>query len=242
MHARDREEDYVQSAIKAGYKVLGFSDHTPWHYDTSFVSKMRMREEQLENYCETVLSLKEKYKDQITIKLGLECECFPKYMDWLSGTIKKYKLDYIILGNHYEDTDETGVYFGRQNMSEEKLTKYVTNCLTGIKSGIYSYVAHPDLINTDTSTALYREQMTKLCEASLEADLPLEFNLLGLASGRNYPNRIFWEIARDVGNTAILGVDAHDSNFLLESASLYKIYHKKLTDWGFKVTEKIKCL
>ena len=36
MHAIGQDEEYVQAAIKAGIKKLGFSDHTPWHYDSSF--------------------------------------------------------------------------------------------------------------------------------------------------------------------------------------------------------------
>ena len=41
-HAIDNEEDYILAAIKSGYSELGFSDHTPWHYDSSFHSTMRM--------------------------------------------------------------------------------------------------------------------------------------------------------------------------------------------------------
>ena len=34
MHATGDDEDYVLSAIKGGYRILGFSDHTPWKYRT----------------------------------------------------------------------------------------------------------------------------------------------------------------------------------------------------------------
>ena len=42
MHASGSDEDYVLAAIEAGYEVLGFSDHTPWKYDSNFVANMRM--------------------------------------------------------------------------------------------------------------------------------------------------------------------------------------------------------
>ena len=35
MHATGNDEDYVLSAIKGGYRILGFSDHTPWKYRTA---------------------------------------------------------------------------------------------------------------------------------------------------------------------------------------------------------------
>ena len=105
-HASGKDEEYVKAAIKAGIKELGFSDHTPWHYASSFKATMRMPESQLDDYLESIRYLKEKYKDQISILIGLECEYFERYMPWLEKTIKDKKIDYIILGNHYYETDE----------------------------------------------------------------------------------------------------------------------------------------
>ena len=47
MHATGDDEDYVLSAIKGGYRILGFSDHTPWKYRTDYVADMRMLPEEL---------------------------------------------------------------------------------------------------------------------------------------------------------------------------------------------------
>ena len=42
-HAEGTEEEYILTALRCGYKVLGFSDHTPWAYATpGFVSRIRM--------------------------------------------------------------------------------------------------------------------------------------------------------------------------------------------------------
>ena len=59
-HASGKDEEYVKAAIKAGIKELGFSDHTPWHYDSSFKATMRMPESQLDDYIESIRYLKEK--------------------------------------------------------------------------------------------------------------------------------------------------------------------------------------
>lgn len=40
MHASGRDEEYVISAIKNGYEEIGFSDHSPWNYDSDFVANM----------------------------------------------------------------------------------------------------------------------------------------------------------------------------------------------------------
>ena len=103
-HATGSDEEFVLSAIKGGYQEIGFSDHTPWKYHTNYISDIRMLPEELPGYVESLRSLQEKYKNQISIKIGLECEYFPEYIHWLKGIIKEYKLDYIIFGNHHFHT------------------------------------------------------------------------------------------------------------------------------------------
>lgn len=239
-HAIDSEEDYIKAAIQAGYKELGFSDHTPWHYASSFHSSMRMEEDKLAGYVKTLEALKEKYKDQISIKIGLECEYFPKYMDWLKETIDKYQLDYIILGNHYDETDETGIYFGRP-LHREQLTKYVDSCIAGLKTGLYSYLAHPDLAYYDNDDPFYTKEMTRLCQAAKDLDIPLEFNLLGYATYRQYPNETFFKIAKKTGNKVIIGTDAHESSALLDQKT-YQLAYQYLKRLDIDITEEIHFL
>lgn len=239
-HAIDNEEDYIKAAIKSGYTELGFSDHTPWHYDSSFHSTMRMEEDKLDGYVQTLLILKEKYKNQISIKIGLECEYFEKYMDWLKQVLHDYPIDYIILGNHYDDTDETGIYFGRP-LTKQQLTKYVDNCIKGIETGLYSYVAHPDLGYYNTDDEFYLQQMRRLCETAKAHNMPLEFNLLGYKTHRHYPNETFFKLASEVGNKIIIGTDAHESDALLDMKTylLAKQYIERL---GLELTEEIQFL
>ena len=52
-HAVGTDEEYVVEAINAGFDEIGFSDHSPWNFK-GFVSGMRMHENELGNYCESV--------------------------------------------------------------------------------------------------------------------------------------------------------------------------------------------
>ena len=101
LHATGSDEEFVLSAIKGGYQELGFSDHTPWKYHTDYVSDIRMTPEELPEYVESLRSLQKKYKDQISIKIGLECEYFPEYIPWL-----KWEADacFISCGNTWQQT------------------------------------------------------------------------------------------------------------------------------------------
>lgn len=239
-HAIGSDEDYVKCAIQAGIKQLGFSDHTPWHYHSDFQSTIRMSEEQLDEYIQSLMTLKEKYKNQIDILIGLECEYFEKYIPWLSETLKEKPIDYIILGNHYYQTDEKHIYFG-SSVNEKLLKSYVDHCINAIDTGLYSYIAHPDLVDYDSRLALYQKEMSRLCQHAKEHDIPLEFNLLGYISGRNYPNEDFWKIASQHHNKAIIGFDAHTPDSLLNT-SLYNRALRYLSSLNVEIVDTIKTL
>lgn len=51
-----------------------------------------MTPEELPDYVESLRSLQEKYKDRISLKIGLECEYFPDYLHWLKEVIREFKL------------------------------------------------------------------------------------------------------------------------------------------------------
>ncbi len=239
-HAIGSEEEYILHAIKGGYSVLGFADHSPWHYDSNFVSNMRMKEEQLDDYIDTLKRLQEKYKDQIDIKIGLEVEFFEKYLPWLKQTLKTKEIDYIILGNHYDETDETGIYYGMP-ISYSSLVRYVDQCIKAMDTGLYSYIAHPDLACFDPYDDRYIAEYTRLCEYALKKDMPLEFNLLGFKFHRHYPNPQFWKIVSRIGNKAIIGVDAHEPCRLSDKKT-YNKARKYLESLNIEIVEDIKFL
>ena len=66
MHASGTDEEYVLSAIKNGYEEIGFSDHSPWKYDSNFVAHMRMKDSQFHDYYRSrFCTLKEKYHSNL---------------------------------------------------------------------------------------------------------------------------------------------------------------------------------
>ena len=106
-HAEGTEEEYILTALRCGFKVLGFSDHTPWAYATpGFVSRIRMLPSQLDDYVLTLRGLREKYADKLHIRIGLEAEYFPAYLGWLREEMERLDIEYLILGCHYDTTDE----------------------------------------------------------------------------------------------------------------------------------------
>ena len=101
-HAGCSDQRYVDLAIEAGIKTLGFSDHTPYvGFKDGYYSFYRMFPEELSGYCESVRALREQYKDKIDISLGLEAEYYPRLFPELLEFLKPYGIEYLILGQHF---------------------------------------------------------------------------------------------------------------------------------------------
>lgn len=210
-HAEPDERKYLDTAIENGFKVFGFADHTPNFFDGDYYSTFRMRPELAKDYFDTLFALKEEYKDKLEIHVGLEAEYYPKYFDKLLALARENGCEYFILGQHFLGNETDAPYSGSATDDKERLTKYVNQTSEAMATGLYTYFAHPDLINYRGDKAFYCEEMTRLCENAKKANMPLEFNLLGFFENRAYPYMTFWkEVVAKVGNDVILGCDAHN--------------------------------
>ena len=219
-HAEGTEEEYIQTALRCGYKVLGFSDHTPWAYsDPAFVSRIRMLPSQLEEYVSTLRGLREKYADRLHLHIGLEAEYFPAYLGWLKEEMERLGIEYLILGCHYDTTDEVDAKAARFGNSSSTAVgrRYAEQVIAGLETGLYRYLAHPDLFlnrttvfDTDAEAAC-----REICAAAARLDIPLEYNMAGLTlqdrpdGSLGYTRDEFWRIAAEYPVQAIMGCDAH---------------------------------
>ena len=89
-HASGTEEEYIERAIENGIKIMGFSDHVPFLFPNNHQTSWKVQVKDAQDYIDTLTALREKYKDKISIKLGLECEYFPKYIPWLKDAVDKF--------------------------------------------------------------------------------------------------------------------------------------------------------
>lgn len=243
-HAKGEDEQYVLAAIEAGFEEIGFADHSPWDFD-GYVSHMRMHKDEFKGYCDSINHLKEKYKDKISVKLGLECEYFPKYMPWLKEKIEEYGIDYLILGHHF-GTDEPGHKYNGDLKEKEDLEIYKNDILEALDTGLFSYVAHPDIFmrGYDLFDEKCEEISRAIIKKAIETDTPLEYNLLGFKHSVNdgkegYPYPDFWALVSEYKPKAVVGIDAHSPESFFEEDVFRKGY-ENLAALGIEVTDKIR--
>lgn len=216
-HAEGKEREYVETAIAAGIKDMGFSDHAPW-IDPALGMERNyvVLYDAVEDYVSTVRALREEYKEKINLFVGFEAEYDPADPKELIG----FGAEYLILGQHFfKAPDGKYVYAGFYDY-EHLLPYYVDAVVAGIRSGYYTYVAHPDVFNYRTGDpATYQKEMLRICEASAERGVPLEINFLGIRGGRYYPKDLFWELVGKTGAPVTFGFDAHDPAAAADLAS-----------------------
>jgi len=221
-HARGSDREYVENAIKHGMKVLGFSDHCPWVFPDEYVSGTRMLPSQIDDYFKSLTDLKSEYKDDIKIYIGFESEYIPCLIEEQNKLFSDYPVDYMILGQHFNEREPFSNYTGIATKDENELCKYVDLIIEGMETGKYKYVAHPDLMNYIGDPDIYEKHYTRLCRYLKEKNIPVEINLLGLRQNRHYPSCRFFSIAEKIGNTAIIGCDAHSPEVLSDSLQIEK--------------------
>ena len=237
-HASGTEREYIENAIAAGFETFGFSDHAPMPFEGGYTSSFRMRTEQTGEYVDTLLQLREEYKNQIRILIGFEAEYYPAVFPRFLKLIGQYPIDYIIMGQHFLGNEEDAPYACRKTRDESLLARYVDQVCEGLRTHAFSYLAHPDLVCYEGSETVYRKHFTRLCACAKETDTPLEINLLGIRDHRHYPDKRFFKIAGEIGNKIVFGLDAHDPDCILNPTDV-KAAEKLAQECKLNVLEEI---
>ncbi len=221
-HASGTPEEYVLRAIEGGVTEMGFSDHFPFDFGDGTVNPSRVSISDVPTHLEEIAYVKKKYADKINIHLGFEMEYYTEFFPAMKAKALEYGAEYLLLGEHYArpETDSTSQHACIASTDEGLLTFYTDRVIDGMKTGAFTYVAHPDVWHFTGDNAIYQKQAQRLAEASLSLGIPLEINFLGIRDGRYYPNASFWEICGEIGAPITFGFDAHSVDSAYDGTSL----------------------
>lgn len=238
-HAFGEDEEYVLEAIALGLQELGFSDHIflPEHPQPGIRGNYSL----LDDYINSINSLKEKYKDRIKIFVGFEAEALEYYKDYYKELLDSKKIDYLCLGNHLDIVDGQFKFYFSSATTKKDIKAYTKTLIKGMKSGMYKFVCHPDYfmgsyLKWDWTARICSH---RICLASKRYKVPLEFNFGGIRRGEKiigeefrfpYPYSKFWKIAKFYHCKMILGLDAHNPSDLTSANN----------DAGFKMAKELK--
>ena len=227
-HAEGKPIDYALQAQKEGCTQLGFSDHCP--FPKNFPdpwANVRMEIEQVQLYLNQLEDAKKAV--DFPIFTGFECEWDPVYESWYRDELRgKFGAQYLVLGQHWFMKD--GLHPGTQEIkTDDDLIKYTDQIISGMKSGLFDFLAHPDLFmwSMNEWTKNTESVSRAIIDAAIDLNMPIEVNGYGLAKKTQetsrgirqaYPYVEFWELAASTNVKIICNSDAHFPNDVIFNA------------------------
>lgn len=234
-HAVGEAKDYAKVACEHNFKALGFSDHCAYPDNTWIGMHMELYQQEL--YKEMVQEAKE--ASNIPIYRGYECEWHKSFYSWYHDKlICEDKAEYLIFGPHWVKLGSEFVYVS-EFKDKASFIKYVDLTIEGMNSGLYSYIAHPDLFLESVSDIgpFYLDLCKKIIEAAIEIKMPIEINGNGCIKDKimrnkqmeyRYPVKDFWLLAKEMGAHIIIASDSHDPKTLVSNITLADNFAKEL--------------
>ena len=217
---KDRGIHIALDDFGTGYSSLSYLKELPidlLKIDKAFVDSITDGPKE-ESFVAAIISLSQLMQFAV-ISEGVEEE-------YQLDILRNLGCDYMIMGQHFLQSEQNGPYTGTPTDDESRIRDYVDAVIEGMKTGSYLYLAHPDLMNYQGMDSVYDWEMTRLCKEMKELDIPLEINMLGMGEGqKHYPTERFWKIPGEVGNKVILGLDAHCKRQVQDVESYNKCMH-----------------
>ena len=230
-HAQTVPDDmYVKRAISLNARSIWFSDHSPFPGDP-FGNRMNMSE--LDEYLTTLLQLKREYAGRIEIHIGLEIEYFPSYdmAGYYKDLCDDKRIEFLMLGQHMAETgiNEYTFSWDKTRLFDEEYRALGEAIVTGIESGYFNYVAHPDRIFRRKKS--WDESMSKMSlriiNAASKSNIPLEINMHSVATKYHYWKE-FWKLVPDE-TLVFTGLDVHSLDELTRRYLRQQRYITELT-------------
>lgn len=243
----DTFEQYIQKAISENFTAISFTEHAP--LPSNFVDPTPdqdsgMKREYLTPYLNELQGLKEKYKNQISIRIGLEVDYIIGYEQETKNFLNEVGpfLDDAILSVHFlqfNDTyccidfsDEVYLQFAQQVGGVLPLYDlYYDTVRNSIEADLGPYkpkrIGHPTLVHKFQHA--HKEQIDDATqiEAILrlmkEAGYTLDANSAGLSKPlclEPYPPLQWIEFAKSIDVPIVFGSDAHTEKDLHQHYSV----------------------
>ena len=217
-HAQGQLSEYIEAAVAAGLDQIGLSDHSPISHLGAHdhpLPHITMPRSEFPNYFREITALRERYADQITVRLGVECDYIEGYEEQFRALCESYPFDYVIGSVHF--LSDGWNIFDRELPPGKDLeavyAEYLRATQLAARSGIYDIIGHLDALKTWsyipdlTITPLLEETVKVIADAGVA----IELNTSGWRKicADCYPRQELLALCHHYGVPVTLGSDAH---------------------------------
>ncbi|HHX61383.1 MAG TPA: histidinol-phosphatase HisJ family protein [Epulopiscium sp.] len=210
-------EDQVKQAISLGFSEMVITDH----HESLAPEEKYFLETDLSDYIKHFNTIKEKYKNQINLKLGAEIGYEARGKDVLDKFIQDNPFEFVICSMHSQEGED--FYFGSffaNKTKKDAFTQYfqaVKDCISEFKN--FDVIGHLDFIcrygnypNHDLNYLDYKEIIDDILKILISNHKGIEMNTSGLryGVGHMHPRLDIIKRYKELGGEIItIGSDAH---------------------------------
>ena len=220
-------EDVIKDAISLGLDEICITDHVDYGIKVDWDSGQEIRYRNGEpfanvdypSYVAQIAELQAKYKDAITIKLGLEFGIQTHTIPQYEALFRRYPFDFIILSIHQvEDKEFWTQDFQQGRTQQEYNERYYEEMLQVVRSyKNYSVLGHMDLIKRYDKAGIYpfeklKPMIAEILKIVIADGKGIEVNTSSHRYGLtdSMPSAAILRLYKDLGGSIItIGSDSH---------------------------------
>lgn len=206
-------ENMVQASINKGLTEICFTEHIDYEYPDPTISF----DLDIPAYTETINMLREKYKDIISIKKGVELGLQPYLIDRYNQLMNKEDFDFVICSIHTADKKglHSGDFFANRTPEQAYQLYYeeLLYCVKNFKQ--FNILGHIDLVKrykTLDTKENFHDILSEIFKVIIEDGKGIELNASGYAYGLGgpMPTQDILKLYKEMGGEVLtIGSDAH---------------------------------
>lgn len=216
-------ESIIERAIELGLKRICITDHMdldyPKHYRLPFVFDPK-------KYADTIGTLKETYKDRITLLMGIECGIRPYLANRYDELLNSYDFDFVISSSHLaSDLDVYYPEYWEGITEEEGYLTYFNTILDNLNSySNFDVYGHLDYVirygpskGRNYQYLQFKDIFDEILKKIISMGKGIEVNTAGYkyGLGHPHPNTEILKRYKELGGTILtIGSDAHKPEHL----------------------------
>ncbi len=240
----EQPEAIIESAIKKGFQYIYFTDHHDTDFPVNPHEPAMDFQLDFKAYVNKILELKEQYRNQIEVRLGIEQGICPETAHKISDISGSYPFDFIIGSSHLTKLENGDPYYpsyyhGKTNVAayREYFESEVENVRLTDGFDIYGhldyavrYCPDPDFVYHFND---YRDIFKVLLQELIQRGKGIEINTSGYAKiGFAHPHIEALKLYRELGGEIItVGSDAHKKENL---GAYFQQVEELLKEVGFR--------
>ncbi|MDD4996485.1 MAG: PHP domain-containing protein [Patescibacteria group bacterium] len=257
-HTENDLKNILKVASTLGFKEVAITEHLTWiliknpakigegNYDTLYLEEKQIPQDgRKTTTVNHYLDLIDKSRQGLRLKVlkGLEVDYFKDYESEIRDSLSKYKLDIILGSCHYSPLyDNPKNYFNISELNSAQIfidkygedslySLYFGNVMSAVRSKIFDYMAHIDLLKNSFNNYNYDKAkiyLEPLLKEMIKNDVGLEINLSGLKKvGETYPSMCIIKKYIALGGKKIsIGSDSHSISRMKKMAPIMRDFSK----------------